>query len=60
MESYSIWSEAEQWAQVELDPDDCNSDVMASFEKGGEWVATFSPVRIFQVLQKRIRSQVSV
>ncbi len=41
MENYYIWIEAEQWVPREWDPSDCNSDVMVSFEKDGEWVATF-------------------
>ena len=39
--NYSIWIEAEQWDSGEWNPADDNSDVMVSFEKGDEWVATF-------------------
>jgi hypothetical protein len=40
-QNYYIWIEAEQWAPGEWNPVDCNSDVIISFEKGAEWVATF-------------------
>ncbi len=40
-QNYYIWIEAEQWASGEWNPADCNSDVIVSFEKGAEWVATF-------------------
>lgn len=41
MENYYIWIEAEEWVPGEWDPSDCNSDVMVSFEKNGEWMARF-------------------
>lgn len=41
MQNSYIWIEAEQWASGEWNPFDCNSDVIVSFEKGAEWVATF-------------------
>jgi hypothetical protein len=39
--NYYIWIEAEQWLPGQWNPKDCNSDVIVSFEKSGEWVATF-------------------
>ncbi len=41
MQNCYIWIEAEQWAAGEWNPLDCNSDVIVSFEKGAEWIATF-------------------
>ncbi len=45
-----IWIEAEQWAPGEWDPIDCNSDVIVSFEKGAEWVATLFTYQNIQTL----------
>jgi hypothetical protein len=53
MENYYIWIEAEQWAPNEWNPADCNSDVMVSFEKGAEWVATFFTYQNISSLSKK-------
>ena len=41
MDEYYIWIEAEVWPLGEWTPIDCNSDVLVSLKKGGEWLATF-------------------
>jgi hypothetical protein len=56
MENYYIWIEAEQWAAGEWIPADCNSDVMVSFEKGAEWVATFFTYQNISSLAKKNQS----
>jgi hypothetical protein len=56
MQSYFIWTEAEQWAPGEWEPLDCNSDVMVSFEKGGEWLATFFTYKNLSTLAKQNES----
>ena len=40
-QKYSIWIEAEEWADGEWTPADDNSDVIVTFENGERWVATF-------------------
>src|SRR5918998_6898861 len=40
-QKYSIWIEAEEWAEGEWTPADANSDVIVTFENGERWVATF-------------------
>lgn len=40
MSRYSLWIEAEQWADG-WNPDDVNSDVIVTFDNGERWVATF-------------------
>jgi hypothetical protein len=41
MKNHSIWIEAEEWAAGEWTPDDDNTDVIVTFEKGARWVASF-------------------
>jgi hypothetical protein len=53
MQNYFIWIEAEHWADGQWDPFDSNSDVMVSFEKGGEWVATFFTYKNLTTLAKK-------
>ncbi len=53
MENRYIWIEAEQWAPGEWNTFDCNSDVMVSFEKGAEWVATFFTYRNISTLVEK-------
>jgi hypothetical protein len=53
MPNYYIWIEAEQWVPAEWNPKDCNSDVIVSFEKNGEWVATFFTYDNVRTLAKR-------
>jgi len=40
-QKYSIWIEAEEWADGEWTPTDDNTDVIVTFENGKRWVATF-------------------
>lgn len=40
-QKYSIWIEAEEWAEGEWTPADDNSDVIVTIENGERWVATF-------------------
>lgn len=40
-QKYSIWVEAEEWAEGEWNHADGNSDVIVTFEDGERWVATF-------------------
>jgi hypothetical protein len=56
MENYYIRIEAEQWAPGEWEPMDCNSDVIVSFEKGAEWVATFFTYQNISKLAKQNQS----
>jgi hypothetical protein len=56
MQNYYIWIEAEQWAPGEWEPSDCNSDVMVSFERDGEWVATFFTYKNLSTLVKKNES----
>ena len=51
-----MWIEAEQWARGEWEPIDCNSDVIVSFEKGAEWVATFFTYQNILSLAKKNQS----
>ena len=53
VQNYYVWIEAEQWAPGEWEPSDCNSDVMVSFEKDGEWVATFFTYKNLSTLAKK-------
>jgi hypothetical protein len=41
MESYSVWIEAEMWAEGEWNPPDDNTDVTVTFADGTAWFATF-------------------
>jgi hypothetical protein len=41
MKNYSIWIEAEAWAEGQWNPHDDNTDVFVTFEDGSRWVATF-------------------
>jgi len=56
MQNYLIWIEAEEWAPGECDQSDCNSDVIVSFEKDGEWVATFFTYQNLSTLAKKNES----
>lgn len=38
---YSLWIEAEEWAEGEWNPADDNTDVIVMFADGSRWVATF-------------------
>jgi hypothetical protein len=54
-QNYYIWIEAEQWESGEWNPADCNSDVIVSFEKGAEWVATFFTYKNIPTLVEKNR-----
>lgn len=41
MKKYSIWIEAEAWAEGEWNLDDGNTDVIVKFDDGARWVASF-------------------
>ena len=56
MLKYSVWIEAEHWAPGQWDSSDCNSDVKVSFEKEGEWVATFFTYQNLSTLAKASES----
>jgi hypothetical protein len=38
---YTIWLEAEQWAEGEWNIHDDNTDAIVTFEDGSRWVASF-------------------
>ncbi|MBY3623813.1 hypothetical protein HGO21_30315 [Acinetobacter sp. CUI P1] len=39
--NYSIWIEAEHWAEGEWNTHDDNTDAIVSFEDGSRWIASF-------------------
>jgi hypothetical protein len=41
MNEYTIWIEAEHWAEGEWNPSDDNSDVIVTAANGTRWFATF-------------------
>lgn len=47
---YSIWIEAEQWAEGEWNIDDDNTDAIVTFEDGSRWVASFYTYKNVQTL----------
>lgn len=52
-QNYYIWAEFEQWENSTVNPADCNSDVIVSFENGAEWAATFfTYANIFALAEK--------
>src|ERR671916_1270078 len=54
-QKYSIWIEAEEWAEGEWTPADDNSDVIVTFETGERWVATFFSYQNILSLAKKNR-----
>ena len=48
-----IWIEAEQWADGGWLPEDCNSDVILTFENGEKWVASFFTNRNIKTLTEK-------
>lgn len=38
--AYDIWIEAETWDE-QWDENDCNSDVIVTFDSSSKWIATF-------------------
>jgi hypothetical protein len=45
MKKYSIWIEAEAWAEGEWNIHDGNTDVFVTFDDGARWVASFFTYR---------------
>lgn len=39
--NYSIWIEAENWAEGEWNIHNDNTDAIVSFEDGSRWIASF-------------------
>ena len=55
-QNYYIWLEFEEWVD-EHNSLDCNSDAIVSFEKGGEWAATFfTYTNIYSLVEKNKKS----
>ncbi|WP_202556294.1 hypothetical protein [Paenibacillus silvestris] len=50
---YSIWIEAEQWAEGEWNIYDDNTDAIVTFEDGSRWVASFFTYKNIQSLAKK-------
>ncbi|WP_068774125.1 hypothetical protein [Paenibacillus sp. FJAT-26967] len=50
--SYTIWIEAEQWAEGEWNIHDDNTDVNVTFEDGSRWVASFFSYTNIQTLAR--------
>jgi hypothetical protein len=54
-QKYSIWIEAEEWADGEWTPTDDNTDVIVTFENGKRWVATFFSYQNIPSLSEQYR-----
>ncbi|KRE29651.1 hypothetical protein [Paenibacillus sp. Soil522] len=52
---FSIWIEAEEWAEGEWDIYDDNTDVIVMFEDGSKWVASFYTYKNIQTLAEKNR-----
>ncbi|WP_169083268.1 hypothetical protein [Paenibacillus sp. PL91] len=52
---YSIWIEAEEWAEGEWDIHDDNTDIIVTFEDGSRWVASFYTYKNIQTLAEKNR-----
>lgn len=52
---YSIWIEAEQWAEGEWDIHDDKTDVIVTFEDCSKWVASFFSYKNIQTLAEKNR-----
>jgi hypothetical protein len=50
---YSIWIEAEQWAEGEWNIYDDNTDTIVTFEDGSRWVASFFTYKNIQSLSEK-------
>lgn len=57
---YTIWIEAEQWAEGEWDILDANSDAIVTFEDGSRWALHLSPMITSSHLRERINKLESV
>jgi hypothetical protein len=51
--NYSLWIEAESWAQGEWDIDNGNTDVVVEFEDKTRWVASFFTYKNIEKLVER-------
>ncbi|WP_445667367.1 hypothetical protein [Paenibacillus sp. FSL H8-0034] len=52
---YTMWIEAENWADGEWDIYDDNTDVIVTFEDGSRWVASFFTYKNIQTLTEKNR-----
>ncbi|MWC29695.1 hypothetical protein [Paenibacillus sp. MMS18-CY102] len=50
---YSIWIEAEQWAEGEWNIHDDNTNAIVTFEDGARWIASFFTYRNIQTLAEK-------
>lgn len=50
---YSIWIEAEQWAEGEWNKYDDNTDALVTFEDGSKWLASFFTYKNIQSLTEK-------
>ncbi|WP_379136709.1 hypothetical protein [Paenibacillus sp. sgz500958] len=50
---YTIWIEAEQWAEGEWNIHDDNTDAIVTFEDGSRWVASFFTYKNIQTLARK-------
>ncbi|MNI08523.1 hypothetical protein D3C73_615640 [compost metagenome] len=53
---YTIWIEAEEWAEGQWNIDDGNTDVMVIFEDDSRWVASFYTYKNIHTLVEKNRS----
>ncbi|WCN37017.1 hypothetical protein [Aneurinibacillus uraniidurans] len=53
---YSIWIEAEQWAEGEWNIYDGNTDVIVTYQDGSRWIASFFTYRNIQTLTEKNRN----
>ncbi|MFC5530332.1 hypothetical protein [Cohnella yongneupensis] len=50
---YSIWIEAEHWAEGEWNIHDDNTDVIVTFEDGTRWIASFFTYKNIHTLAQK-------
>lgn len=55
-QQYTIWVEAEEWAEGEWTPVDDNSDAIVTFENGDRWVASFFSYQNIRSLTEKNRA----
>ncbi|WP_239617921.1 hypothetical protein [Cohnella mopanensis] len=51
--TYTIWIEAEEWAEGQWNINDDNTDVIVTFEDGSRWIASFYTYRNIQSLAEK-------
>lgn len=51
--TYTIWIEAEEWAEGEWNIHDDNTDAIVTFEDGSRWIASFFTYKNIQTLVKK-------